>query len=502
MVYNLIIISVIFALLQLANLTELLSSLSRPLVTETALLFGINAVNRGTDIVLGSIVLPWTQDCSGVNTLIILWGVTLWANRHKSPNLTLVLRLIMCLPAALVANMLRIFTLAAYRYIFYPAWESEELHYFVGFLWLLPFLFLFIDDFRRMSRSRWIEIIHLSLVLALIAPIIFAPGGSLVALASLFFLAHTQTNHAIAGKTSIAYLVWIGAAFMIALSSMESLWIPWLLLCPRLVPWRIVFSWTGLIILSGTIPVLAMHSEWQLVVGVALAYRTVLIIRSGQEKPSTRKTEIHGTELSLLALLGLAPFSLSAIISLAHPVEIPPAGLMTRQITMNSYQVNLTGQPADIRMYWYGAYGDGRHHSLASCMRFRGVELEAVPEQPDVMTGGGMLMKDFYIHDGKLLDTYSDYLLASFSPFSAPGVHIILDAPVNSMSATYFSNKSTQLAKRIYTSYKKAPLQSIDEEAPSFYKYLAWILILAIGALHILFHYPWRRYGIVRQLPR
>jgi exosortase/archaeosortase family protein len=459
MIYNLVIISVIFVLLQLANLTELLSYLSRPLVTETASLFGINAINRGTDIVLGSVVLPWTQDCSGVNTLIILWGVTLWASRNKRPGRLLAIRMILCIPAALIANMLRIFTIAAYRYIFYPAWESEELHYFFGFLWLIPFLFLFIDDFRRMGRSRWIEIIHLSLVLALLAPVIFAPGGSLVAIASLFYLAHTHTNNAISGKTVIAYLIWISAAFVIALSSMESLWIPWLLLCPRLAPWKVVFSWSGLVILSGTILVLAMHTEWQVIVAMALVYRVVPIIRGSQQKLSSEAGKPGNFELPLLALLGLAPFSLSAAIGLTHPVEIPPPGNMTRQITMNSYQIALTGQPADIRMYWYGAYGDGRHHSLESCMQFRGLELEALPEQPDVLTGGKMLMKDFYIHEGKLLNSYSEYLLASFSPFSAPGVHIILDAPADSMSASYFSRKSVELAERVHASYRERSMR-------------------------------------------
>jgi hypothetical protein len=126
---------------------------------------------------------------------------------------------------------------------------------------------------------------------------------------------------------------------------------------------------------------------------------------------------------------------------------------------MNSYQIALTGQPADIRMYWYGAYGDGRHHSLESCMQFRGLELEALPEQPDVLTGGKMLMKDFYIHEGKLLNSYSEYLLASFSPFSAPGVHIILDAPADSMSASYFSRKSVELAERVHASYRERSMR-------------------------------------------
>ena len=453
MARNLIAVSVIFALLQLANLTELLSYLSRPMVTGTATLFGIEAFDRGTDIVLGSIVLPWTQDCSGVNTLIILWGVTLWANRQKTPNHLLLYKLLLCIPAALVANMLRIFTLAAYRFIFYPAWESDELHYFVGFLCLIPFLFLFVDDFRRMNRARWIEIVHLSLVLALLAAVIFSPGGTLVALSSLFLLAHTQFSVLEVRKYKYAYALWIAAAFIIAWSSMESLWIAWLLLSPRLAPWKVIFSWSGILILSGTVSVLAMHTEWQILVGIALAYRLFRMVR-GETLNNLQARGIPGNiELPLLAVLALAPFSLSALIGLTHPLETPPAGIMARQITLNSYELNLTGQPTDMRMYWYGSYGDGRHHSLASCMRFRGIELEGVPGRPDVHTGGKMWMKDFYIHDGKLLDSYSDYLVASFSPFSPPGVHLILDAPAESMSVTYFSKKSIEIATSIFNSY-------------------------------------------------
>jgi len=311
---NLIAISAIFALLQLANLTEILSYLSRPMVTGTASLFGIEAFNRGTDIVLGSIVLPWTQDCSGVNTLIILWGVTLWENRHGTPNLQLFYKMLACIPAALVANMLRIFTLAGYRYIFYPAWESDELHYFIGFLWLVPFLFFFVDDFRRMNRARWVEIIHLCLVLALIAPVIFSPGGNLVALSSLFLLAHTKFRDLSDYNVKYLYALWLAMAFIIAWSNMESLWVAWLLLSPRLAPWKLIFSWSGILILSGTVSLLAMHTEWQVIVGIALAYRVILIIR-GTQIESEQKVGFPGkTELSFLAILGLAPFSFSALI--------------------------------------------------------------------------------------------------------------------------------------------------------------------------------------------
>jgi hypothetical protein len=237
---------------------------------------------------------------------------------------------------------------------------------------------------------------------------------------------------------------------------MESLWIPWLLVCPRLVSWRILSSWTGLVILSGSISLLAMRPAWQLVVGLALAYRLYLMIRGEQApKPQAAAAKPKVPEIAVLGLLGIAPFTLSAAVGIQHQAERPPAGVMTKQLTFNSYQLRLTGQPADIRMYWYSAFGDGRHHSLASCMRFRGVILEPVPGQEEVMTDGNTWMRDFFVHDGELKSRYADYLLASFSPFAAPGVHVILDAPAHSMSAAYFSRASDELAAKLFGAYKQ-----------------------------------------------
>jgi len=453
-IHNLILLGVIFLLLHAANLTEALSYLSRPLVTAAANGLGITAVDRGTDIVLGDLVLPWTQDCSGVNTLVILWGITLWTNRKRPFDRILVLRLLLCVPAALLANMFRILTLAAYRYVFFPDWESEELHYLIGFLWLVPFLFLFVEDLRRMDRARWIEVIYLSLVLALVAPTIFSPGGSLVALSTLFFLAHSRVGEDAPPRLLLAYAGWGLAALLIAWSNMESLWIPWLLVCPRIVSWRLLTSWTGLVILSGTISLLAMRPEWQIVVGCALAYRVYSMVREAQPPQDPTPINTPGkAEVAMLTLLGMAPFALQSVIGIAHPLEHPPGGVMTRQLTFNSYQLALTGQSRDIRMYWYGAFGDGRHHSLVSCMRFRGLILNPVPGHEEVLTDGKLWMRDFFLHEGELKTTYRDYLLASFSPFAPPGVHIILDAPVEDMSAAYFSRESEELARRLYQTY-------------------------------------------------
>jgi hypothetical protein len=197
-----------------------------------------------------------------------------------------------------------------------------------------------------------------------------------------------------------------------------------------------------------------MRPEWQVVVGIAIAYRIYLMLRSKtQPQPSTGSVSPKAPEIAGLAILGIAPFALPALVGVQHAIERPPLGVMTKQLTYNSYQISLTGQPSEIRMFWYGAFGDGRHHSLASCMRFRGLILEPVAGREEVQTGGKMWMRDFFVHEGELKSSYGDYLLASFSPFASPGVHIILDAPADSMSAAYFSTESERLAARLHRAF-------------------------------------------------
>ncbi|WP_295389464.1 exosortase/archaeosortase family protein [uncultured Thiodictyon sp.] len=454
-VRTVLLLAVMFLLLHFAHLTEVLSALTRPLVTGAAAAFGIAAVDRGKDIVLGQLVIPWTQDCSGVNTLIILWGVTLWANHKRAFDGVLLGRLLLCVPVAVLVNMLRIATLAGYRYVFYPAWEGEELHYLIGFLWIVPFLILFIDDLQQMDRTRWLEVIYLSLVLALVAVPIFSPGGHLIALSALFFLAHSRLADAPAARLGVAYLVWGLAAVVIAWSSMESLWIPWLLVCPRLVSWRLLSSVSGLIILSGTVSLLAMWPQWQAVVAVVLCYRVYLILLGGSpQEARPAPIPLGGAEAALLAFLGMAPFVLPPLVAIDYKVEPPPAGVVAQQIASNGYQLQLDGQPTSIRMYWYGAFDQGRHHSLISCMRFRGLTLETVRGQEEVLTGGGLWMREFFIHRGKLQAGYRSYLLSSFLPFTGAGNHIILDAPEAAMSAAEFSQESEQLAAAVFAAYR------------------------------------------------
>ena len=55
---NTILLGIIFILLHLATITEVMSYISRPMVTGFLQLLGIEAVNRGNDLVLGKLILP------------------------------------------------------------------------------------------------------------------------------------------------------------------------------------------------------------------------------------------------------------------------------------------------------------------------------------------------------------------------------------------------------------------------------------------------------------
>jgi exosortase/archaeosortase family protein len=450
---NIILLGIIFILLHLASITEVMSYISRPMVTGFLQLFGIEAVNRGHDLVLGKLRLPWTEDCSGINTLIMLLGITLWVNRNQRFDLSFIIRIVLCVPAALVANLFRVLSFAAYRYLFYPSWESQQLHYFIGFIWLIPFLALFVPDLRHRNRTQWLEIFYMAVVLALVAPVVFSPGGSIVAICSLFYLAHNRIDGSTTVKNWLSYVIWVGAALLIGWSRMESLWIPWLLICPCFVAPRVLFSWSGLIILSGTVSLLAMRTGWQIVVLAALAFQGFSLLRNkpaGQApKPVLLKKLVAYVPLILL----MTPFMLNSLIGISHEVERPPLGIMVRQISPNSYMLRVAGQASDIAMYWYGTYSEGRHHSLVACMRFRGIILERVEQEKDVFFGNKRWMREFFIQDRELKSTYSEYLLATFSPFSSPGVHVILEAPSDLMSPTYFVRESERLVKRLHQLY-------------------------------------------------
>jgi hypothetical protein len=86
-------------------------------------------------------------------------------------------------------------------------------------------------------------------------------------------------------------------------------------------------------------------------------------------------------------------------------------------------------------------------------MRFRGIILKEVADEKSIYYGDKKWMREFFIHDKDLKSSYPEYLLATFSPFSTPGVHVIFEAPADAMSPAYFASESERIAKRLHQMY-------------------------------------------------
>lgn len=448
LIRNYLLLFGIVAFMHFSQMLNALPDLSRTLVVLVAKLLNISAADQGHEIQLGALVLPWNQDCSGFQILVFLLAGTFWANRESPLGFSLLTRLILCLPIALAANILRIFCIAGYRYLYYPEWESPQLHYFMGFVCALPFLILMVPRFQYRSISYWLELLYMASVFALVAPLVFSPGGSLVTLCAFFFLARGKYCSITSWQQWLVLLFWLLAAVLIVRSQTESLWLPWLLLAPQFLSRDLLRSVSGGIILTGTIPLLAMHTLWQVVVLAALL---VEAYRLYNNKPVRCANETPGNGLSVgVGVTGLvAPFFLSQLIGVVQLVESPPRGVMAQQLSLNSYTVRSTGQTPDIASFWFGAFADGRHHSLVSCMEFRGIKLQPVKHTAGTYSGEGKWMTEYFIHEGELIYSYPDYLLATFSPFSSPGVHLIYEADSTTMSANYFKQESNRMVRAL-----------------------------------------------------
>jgi len=78
----------------------------------------------------------------------------------------------------------------------------------------------------------------------------------------------------------------------------------------------------------------------------------------------------------LLAVVIVLPFIASTVDALLIPSLHPPSGVMAREVGANTYELHPIGQPRNVELAWYGPSGDGRHHTLSVCMRYRGSNLK------------------------------------------------------------------------------------------------------------------------------
>jgi hypothetical protein len=82
-------------------------------------------------------------------------------------------------------------------------------------------------------------------------------------------------------------------------------------------------------------------------------------------------------------------------------------------------------------------------------MKYRGIDLHPSGEEANVMTDGELWMREFFIQDGRLLDSHLDYVRSTLGPGKSPGVHLIFVAMKNSMGAKQFDATAQKLADRL-----------------------------------------------------
>jgi exosortase/archaeosortase family protein len=448
-------LAAVFGLVHLAGTVDVLSEVTRPIVVAVLGAVGIAAADQGDALIVGRLVVPWTRDCAGLNALAMLWAVILWVNRAAPLSRRMWAQLLLAVPVAFVANLARILTLIAFRSVWYPAVEGPQLHYFIGFLWVMPTLGLWTARGGAAWRGRFVEALYLAALLALLAPHVGGPGGSRAALAALVVLAKGRFDARVSPARLAGGAAWLAAGGAIASAGMESLWVPWMLVCPWVVSPALVRSWSGIALLAGTVPLVAMHPVWRVAVIAGLGWEAWRLARRTEGvspapvPPAPASSARWRPVVAVaLALAFTAPFVASAAGGRRGSSQPPPPGAMARRIDPTSYALRLVGQSPDIELAWFDAAGDGRHHTLPVCMRFRGVILRDSSYQ-GVMTDGGRWMKEFFLHDGTLLADYPSYLRRTFLPFSSPGVHLVFAAPVGSMSASLFAQTTENLARQL-----------------------------------------------------
>lgn len=445
----------VLAAVHLARAKDYFSDFTRPTVTFALRLFGIDAVDHGTNIAVGTLEVPWTRDCAGLNLLLVLVALTIWVNRSSPVNLRYWSKIALTVPAALTANVLRVLTLIAYRQLLYPHVESPQLHYFMGLVWLLPFVALMVPKGSKPLSHSMVEAMQAASVVALLAPMSGVPGGDGITIAAILGLAHcqVQTDH----RTLRNWLMtaWVCAAVGITLVGLESFWMPWLLLCPVLVDKHWILSPTGLLLTAGTHPLFGMIPGSEYMIWGAAAYACWKWIQGSEaadESASLPASAISARwQMQPLAscALFILPFVASTLVIAEKDALTPPSSVTFTDVTSDTYKVSLPNQPENIGLMWFNPVGNGRHHSIQVCMRYRGVELQPTPECTDVYTDGDRLMREFYIQDGKLVTTYPEYILQTFRPRSSPGVHLIFATYRSEMDPETFNRHCMDLAVQL-----------------------------------------------------
>ena len=449
--------------LLLAPWSSYLSAATAFVIANAARLFGVDVAFIDGQLKWQQLTIAWTEDCSGVQTLFVLFGLMAWVSL-RTPWTVFLARLLSTFAMALVANVVRVLAICGLRSVLYPHWEGETFHYTVGCLTLLPFALLIARQARRDSGIEIAWFVYLASILAVCSLSIETPGGTMVLLSTLVFLVVFQESspqpHSGRG---VLVILWFAIAVAIACLSAESLWLPWLLSCPVFTRVRALWHPAAWLLLLGTVPLLSANVAVQMLVAVSAVYVLFETIRSNRSLETEASDDqrprpvpsIAGYLVVVVALL--APGCSELLLAQQNRSFGPPVGVMSMPVgTGDTFRVRTVGQTNDIAAFWCGNARNGRHHSIATCLSYRGIETSPLSAQNGVVQSDTCWIAEFFILDGQLCPSYHHYVMHCFPPLTSQGVQLVFQASKSSMDPDHFYRQAKELALELHDAQLKS----------------------------------------------
>ena len=212
--------------------------------------------------------------------------------------------------------------------------------------------------------------------------------------------------------------------------------------------YRSPLGWT---LALGAGPVVALYAPARTVVLLAAAWRLTRLVApepAEPDAPPVAAPRFAGLLTAMAIVAVSAPFAVSVGAGQSGPTGGPPAQVMARRTDPFTYSIRLVGQSPELEVAWVEAQGNQRHHTLPICMQYRGIALQDTAVA-GVMTDGGQWLREFFLRDGQLIDTYRSYALSTLLPGTEPGVHIIIAAPRRNLGAEAFAVQASSVARRL-----------------------------------------------------
>lgn len=440
--------------------TDLFSGVLKPIVLGILSLFQFETADLGSSIQVGELLIGWSRDCTGINQFLLLLAMVIWMRRR---NLWLRSTLYACLltiPAALLANIARVLTLIAYRICFYPEVESPELHYFIGFFWILPLVCLFLPPQERRQLRRWIEFAHAMAVLALLAPLLSASEGLAMGVATALLLSKSQVPGVWTRQRMGLIAIWILLGFGIASVRMESFWLPWLLICPLTAKREWLRQPRAMLLLlsSHTLFDLLPGGEWIIwaVAGWTLWVdfikgsppRTASADHPARPQISANRWWVR-ISLGFSLLMLIAPFTAALFIPVHLTLPEPPKNARLQIVPGQGFEIRLPEADPAIGIFWYPPKNYDRHHSLNICMKYGGVTLKRAAENPKIWQSADLYYREFFLLKDQLIESHTDYVLATLGAWASPGIHLVIAVRQSDMDLASFETASQQIADRL-----------------------------------------------------